>query len=464
MVKSAKPKIKNPKSFNPLLWGTIGYLFLFIFRPFEYKEWLGAYHIERIYMIGLIFVVTFWSGKSYKHHPIATALLVFFGVICFSVVIAYRPDEALDRVWEYFKLMVLFFVILLTVRGERDFRILIIAFLAITGIYIGKSLWEFLFHGRYHYAMGIKRLVGTDITYGDPNAFAGTIIYSLPFAWALWKTEQSSRIKKGLIFYGIMSMAAIALTGSRSGMVSFIFLSLILWVRGKKKVLGAVGLVFILIISWYAMPVDLQKRFETIYDDSINPSATASAQGRIEGFKMGIKLFELSPIWGWGVGCSPLVVRRILGYDYEVQLHNLYAQLLSELGIMGAISFLGLVFLLFRTQRRIAKRPVRSGPNNNLILRRRQTSSLRTGSKAPLSINPEQTPGFGPGRVEGLIFHASIACTNVAWLLLFEGLFGHNLYRYTWIWICAILVLAQQLSKKATGSRNLANGHLRPNR
>jgi len=39
-----------------------------------------------------------------------------------------------------------------------------------------------------------------------------------------------------------------------------------------------------------------------------------------------------------------------------------------------------------------------------LILRRRQTPAFRAGSKAPLSINPEQTPGFRPGIVEGLIF------------------------------------------------------------
>jgi len=42
--------------------------------------------------------------------------------------------------------------------------------------------------------------------------------------------------------------------------------------------------------------------------------------------------------------------------------------------------------------------------NRPWILRRRQTLSFRTGSKAPLSINPEQTPGFRPGKVEGLIF------------------------------------------------------------
>ena len=39
-----------------------------------------------------------------------------------------------------------------------------------------------------------------------------------------------------------------------------------------------------------------------------------------------------------------------------------------------------------------------------LILRRRQTPSFRTGSKGPLSINPEQAPDVRPGKVEGLIY------------------------------------------------------------
>ncbi len=41
-----------------------------------------------------------------------------------------------------------------------------------------------------------------------------------------------------------------------------------------------------------------------------------------------------------------------------------------------------------------------------LILRRHQTPAFRGGSKAPLSINPEQTPGFRPGIVEGLILES----------------------------------------------------------
>ena len=412
MAQSSVLRTKNLKSINPLLWGTIGYLFLFIFRPFEYWEWLGPYRIERIYMIGLIFAAVFLSGMRYKHHLIATVLLAFFGVICFSAATSFWPDKALDLVWEYFKLMVLFFVILLSVRNEKDFRILIIAFLAIMGIYVGKSLWEFLFHGRHVYRMGIRRLCGIDQTFGDPNAFAATIIYSLPFAWALWKTKPSELIKKLLIFYGLMSMVAVGLTGSRSGMVAFVFLLIILWVRGKKKVLGAVGLVLILIISWYAMPADLQERFDTIFDDSINPTATRSAQGRIEGFKNGMKLLELSPIWGVGAGCSPIAVDQLLHLENPGQLHNLYAQLLSELGILGAISFLLLLFLLVKTQRKVKVNLGGSNPDNSLISQ------------------------------------AALASINVMSILLFQGLFGHNLYRYTWIWISAVMILADQISSK----------------
>ena len=71
---------ENHKSLfrNPILLGTMGYLFLFIFRPFEYWEWIGTYHLERIYVVGLIFAMVFSSRTRYKHHPLVSAFLFFF--------------------------------------------------------------------------------------------------------------------------------------------------------------------------------------------------------------------------------------------------------------------------------------------------------------------------------------------------------------------------------------------------
>jgi len=58
-----------------------------------------------------------------------------------------------------------------------------------------------------------------------------------------------------------------------------------------------------------------------------------------------------------------------------------------------------------------------------LILRRRKTPSFRTGSRAPLSINPEQTPGFRPGNVEELI-HEKILPRWMGIFLKGKGCFG----------------------------------------
>ncbi len=405
---------KKPESTNPLLWGTIGYLFLFIFRPFEYWPLLGEYHIQRVYMICLLIALMFWRGKRYVHHPITNAILFFFAAICLSILFAYNPDAAFQRAEGYFKLLILYFVIILTVRNERDFRVLIIAYLFITGIYVGKSLWEFHFHGRHVYRMGIRRLVGIDETFSNPNAFAATIIYSLPFAWALWKSEESKSIRKGLIFYGVMGVVAIIFTGSRSGMVTLIFFMFLLLVRSQKKILGLFALVAVLFSIWQFMPQQYKLRFFTIFDESISASATDSARGRIEGLKNGLKLFTKRPMFGWGAGNFPYAVETI-GVFNRMQAHNFYGQIASELGLMGIIPFTALCLLIFRANKRIkanilAKIQISHDMSNNLL--------LFTGT----------------------------ACLQVMLLLLFQGNFGHNLYRYNWLLISAFIILCHHFS------------------
>ena len=41
-------------------WMLIGYMFLFIHRPFEVWPWLGELHVERLYML-LTLAVWLWS-------------------------------------------------------------------------------------------------------------------------------------------------------------------------------------------------------------------------------------------------------------------------------------------------------------------------------------------------------------------------------------------------------------------
>jgi O-antigen ligase len=408
--------LRKHKRRDPMLWGLVGYLSLFIIRPFEYWEWLGAFHIERVYMICLLIAMVLWKGKRYVHHPIHNAFIAFFLVMCASILIAYRPEAAIWHVEEYFKLLVLYFVIILTIQDEEDFRFLIISFIVITGIYVGKSLWEFIVHGRHVYRMGISRLVGMDQTYNDPNTFAATIVYSLPFAWALWKSEKSKWMGRGLLGYGAMCVVAIMFTGSRSGMLSFLFFLGLIWMKHQKKIFGLVLLALGLLAIWQFVPGEYKVRYFTIFDDSISATAAESAQGRIDGLKNGFKLFANSPFLGWGAGNFIYAVETI-GVFNRLQSHNLYGQLVADLGLLGVIPFLAICWLMYRTYRKIQKA---------------SSSCLKAG----LGQNP--------------VFMAAVgsACLNTLLLLLFQGNFGHNLYRYTWLVIGAILVLGQILVSK----------------
>jgi O-antigen ligase len=408
--------VRRRERANPLLWATVGYLFLFIFRPFEYWEWLGEWHIERVYMICLLIALFLWKNHRYAHHSITTAFTAFFAVICFSILIAYRPEEAIRMAEEYFKLMVLYYVLLTTVRSEKELKFLIIAFLAITGIYVGKSMWEFFVHGRLSYQMGTPRLIGIDQRFSDPNTFAATIVYSLPFAWGLWKSKSTPWIRKGLIFYAAMSIIAVFLTGSRSGFVTLTLFGLLINIQGKKKVVGLMALIILSVISWQMLPAQLKSRYLTIYDGSINRDATVSAQGRIDGLRNGLKLWSKSPVFGWGAGNFPYAVETIKVYD-RMQAHNLYGQLAADLGIIGIIAFFAICFSFYRTQRNILK----------------VNSFLK---KAKIDKKTHFIPEI------------SSACLNIMLLLLFNGCFGHNLYRYTWLVIGAILVRAERLISK----------------
>ena len=402
---------EEPYQFNPVLWGIIGYLFLLIFRPFEYWEWLADYHIQRTYIIILLAAIIIWPGKRYINHPINFGLLLLLFVMIISMVFAFDKLRAWDHVWEEFTLIVLFFVILLSIRNEKDLKILVIGFIIVTGIYLGKSLWEFFIAGRHVYRMGIRRLIGIDQTYSDPNSFAATITYSLPFAWALWKSFSSKSLKIILVIYSLMSVIAIGFTGSRTGMLALIFFLFLLWIRGKKKIAGVIIMIVMIATGWFLLPDQYKDRFRTIYDDSINVSATESADNRIDHIKWGFQLYSMRPILGWGPGCAPLVVNRVLRESREVQLHNFTAQLLTELGTAGLMAVIILLVMFYYSQKQTI------------------TLSQYTGGKSDFKT------------------YLSIACINTTWLLLFNGLSGHNLYRYTWVFVAVILVLSEHFTK-----------------
>jgi O-antigen ligase len=390
-----------------MFWLVVGYLFLFIFRPYEYKPVLGEYHIERIYMIILLIAVFLSQKKRYIPHTISRSVVVFFMVMIISAIAGINFTNSYDFLSDYVKLLIFYFIIILTMQDEDDLRNFVLAYIGVMFLYAGKSAWEFFLHDRYTWAMGIRRMMGIDSTYGDPNTFAASIVYSLPFLWAMIQCKfEKPWIRRMLWGYGLLALVCIISTGSRSGMISALFFMLLVWFGSSRKFALIVTLVFTLVITWHVMPDKYQGRFESIFVKGVvSGGADASAESRIEMLKMGIRMFEKFPVLGVGPG-NFRYGWSLFGIDLQMNAHNMYGMLLGELGFLGALAFVFLLYAIIVTHvRNIGQAKRLHMENSGLIL-------------------------------------ISVASVQATLIMLFNGNFGGNLYRYNWLWIGAIGVLS----------------------
>lgn len=424
-----------------------GYLFLLIFRPYEYWPILGEYHIERVYMICFMSIVFLSKKKFFITDKINASVFLFSSLLLVSGVFSLSWDASWKVIADYLKYVVFYLMVILCVRDSKDFRYIILVFILVMFLYVGKSVWEFFVNGRYMYRMGIARMVGIDVTYGHPNSFAASICYSLPLTWAMIRSQfESVWLRRFLWTYGCLAFLAIVMTGSRSGMVtSLLFLLIIL--LGTSRKFAAILLISIAItLSWQVMPDYLQTRFLSTFVDDVGPeSARASAEGRMIGFNQGISLFIDNPILGVGPGNYPL------SWDIRMNAHNIYGQLLGELGLLGLVSFGFLLILIIIKNRHIIK-TVRhilfndASKSSSYSMRVTETVVADSPCISPLSCchgrNFRKTFFKDLGTVP-LVFYSFVAKAIIQTiiLLLFKGWGDHNLYRYTWLWLAALTVL-----------------------
>lgn len=401
----------------------LGYLFLFVFRPYEVWPVIAPLHIERVYMLMLMSAVFLWRDKRYISHPINNAVIVFFMVILSAATFAFDSAEAFPVAFEYFKLLVFYFIIVLTIQDEEELKQFVLAYVLIMLLYVGKSAWEFFVNGHMWYRMGIVRMMGADVAYADPNYFAASIAYSLPFLWAMLKADfERSWLKLLLWGYGVLALVCIVYTGSRSGMVTALLFFALVWLGSRHKLRGVLLLPLLLLVIWTAMPESYKIRFtstfvEGVAEEAGQKGADDSAKGRIVGLQMGYKTFLSRPIFGIGPGNFKYAWAGGTGEVMGGSAHNMYGQLLGELGGVGFCSFFVLICLMFATHWRV--------------------------NKTAAGLLERQCEALPPEQVRQLTSMRLIATGSMQMLvlLLFNGNFGHNLYRFNYLWIGAIGVL-----------------------
>ncbi len=315
-------------------WLLIGYMFLFIDRPFEVWPWLGDLHVERIYMLFTIAAWTVYPYKRWLPNPQHAAYCGFALAVLACWVVSPFSDYGQPVVENWFKIAVFYFLLVTTVHDEDGLRHVAVGFLAVMGLYLLHSFREYL-SGRHTYRMGIARMIGVDQSLGDPNSFGASIVFALPIATAVWKAGLGGRLGRFLLLgYVGLSSLCVLLTGSRSSLLGLMVWFLIIIWRTRYRTAALVAFAAASPLAFVALPESLQTRFETIINPEVGPkNAQESGEGRLLGLTTGFRLWASNPLNGVGPGAW----RPATGS--KIESHNLYGQLMGELGALGVVTF-----------------------------------------------------------------------------------------------------------------------------
>lgn len=305
---------------------------------------------------------------------------------------------------------------------------------AFYGKLTGSMVWQ---------NQGIMRLHGSPGTmFGHPNSLVGKTLTLVPYLWSLFHLLKK-RWKLIVLIQLIFSVNIVVFTGSRTGYVASCLLLLAFWWNSKKKVRMSLGVIILTIILSVAFPQQYKARFFSSFQGQ---EAEGNSKGaRIGLLKDSINVFLEHPL-GVGIGCF-VVMQERAGRN-EQGTHNLYTQILSEIGVQGFVAFgyfiNTVIKALFFVRRKI----------NIIILNLSQVRERQIG-------NTEEWCRAVDTEMNDLKMVQAV-CTGTLLMLfmrLILGVFGHDLYEIYW-WVAAglalvmtnLLSVAEQRALEFTGS------------
>lgn len=393
-------------------WGLISYLLIMFIRPGLFYPTLAKLRVELVVGIIIILFMLFSSGRvkriQFTTDPICKWLFFFFGVIVLSMIQAFHFQTAWERMYDFFKVLIFFLMIITLIDTEKDVNILLWTFIVLTALISYDALYNYKYgnivqaigDGRIDYATASKGMGSGHV------ALSNMILQGLPMIWYLGVINKNKSIKVTSIFFFLIGIYGVVISGSRGGFVGLIVLSICLIAFAKQRMPMVIGIaILFLIIPIFSTSgyFDYMKSILSI------GSSDVSGSSRITGFRHGLEMLIKRPILGVGPGCYP--VARKAWFGWGLWSHNHYGQLMGDLGILGVITWSGFLFAYLKET----------------------IFSIKT---------------YNHIQEKKAIFVAIFVATIVRLVL---GIGSHSLYIFFWYLLAGIVIAEKQFSEEESG-------------
>lgn len=249
---------------------------------------------------------------------------------------------------QFIKAAVFYYFTATLIGTTRRLKILLVVFVACETFRVLEPVYLHLTEGYWGSRASMAnwesmdRLSGSPFDTVNPNGLAGIVLTVVPFLHYL-----TLRSKGGRLIYVMtlpLLLYALALTGSRSGMIGLASIFLLVWFKSRHKILLAATVAIVVVSAIPYLTADQTDRYLSIFSSKTKNAQTASERSQF--MEADIRVALRRPIFGYGLGTSAEANGRYEGDERPA--HNLYVEVLQELGAVGLVIFLAFMVALLR--------------------------------------------------------------------------------------------------------------------
>lgn len=423
-----------PNVSKPVLLLFCSYVIIWYLQVGSRISFLGEIRIELIVACLLLPLAlrTHSKSKIEMDSSLLPIIIVYFLLLLMMTLFSYDFQTSwnvfFNRVLK-FAFMALFIVCF--VKSPTGMRFFLVAFMlacmkmgqeGLLGQLTGSLVWQ---------NQGVMRLHGSTSLYRHPNSFAGMALGTIPFIYTLWPISNRF-VKTALIVQLVFALNIVIYTGSRTGYVGFIILLVFVFYKSKvRKKFLLYGIIFSL-ISFPLIPQQYVERFETIFTQQDKEGR--SIETRMQILEDAWQIFLAHPL-GVGISAFPAIRKDIFGRVQDT--HNLYLEVVTNLGIQGLIVFFMLVFKMFKMLNELKN-------NISFQIKQLMESLFRDGSSDHVKQQMEK-------HLRDLKLMEATCNAVYLFIILRLGLgfFGMDLYEIYWWFAAGITISLFNINKVA---------------
>ncbi len=330
-------------------------------RPQEIIPWLfGGLPLPKIVAILSILIYVASRLRAGKRLIVWTTemkmMTLLWALGLLFAPVAASPGDSFNVLFDpLIKILIVFALQIILIDTRSRYRAMTGVMVFCQALYSLSAIHTF-FSGGYAEAQSFQDRIGGWGSYlKNPNDIACVLALLAPFSVICALLQRG--LKRWLFFLCAgVSVVAILFTYSRSGFLALIAsCGLLIWkaTRGRraKMFLSVAVLAAALLV---AAPGKYMARLSTIFNPETD--TTNSAQERQQHMLRAAEVAIRRPIVGVGMGNFHIYAIN------EMRAHNSYLEIAAELGVIGLIAFLVIIFAPLRSLRRIERETAADGP------------------------------------------------------------------------------------------------------